>query len=133
MIKELERSIKNFIWSGDLSKTKLVIVAWSKVCIPFDQGGLGLRCIDTLNEAFNSKLIWDLLSSSENWAIILKARVLRNKKPIKYNIASSIWSSIKPELVLVTSNTINILGNGCNTNFWLDSWCSPPLVNLTQN
>lgn len=133
LIKELERSIKNFIWSRDLSKTKLVIVAWSKVCIPFDQGGLGLRPISTLNEAFNFKLAWDLLSSSENWAILLKARVLKDGKPIQYNIASYIQRSIKNELVLVTSNTRNILGNGCNTNFWLNSWCAPPLVNLIQN
>ncbi|KAI5395943.1 hypothetical protein KIW84_062224 [Lathyrus oleraceus] len=29
-IKELERSIKYFIWSGDLTKSKLVTMAWSK-------------------------------------------------------------------------------------------------------
>ncbi|KAI5428103.1 hypothetical protein KIW84_033200 [Lathyrus oleraceus] len=80
---ELERCIKNFIWSGDLNKSKLAIMAWSKVCKKFDQGGLGLRSISTLNEAFNMKMAWDLLSSSKNWAILLKARVLRDDRPIK--------------------------------------------------
>lgn len=94
---------------------------------------LWLRPISTLNWAFNLILVWDLLSSYENWVILLKARVLRDGRSINYNISSSIWSIIKNELVLVTSNTRNILGNGCNTNFWLDSWCGPPLVNLIQN
>lgn len=33
----------------------------------------------------------------------------------------------------VTSNRKIVLGNGCNTNFWLDYWCVPPIVNLIQD
>lgn len=36
LIKDREKSIKKFIWSGDIIKTKLVSVSWKKVCKPFD-------------------------------------------------------------------------------------------------
>lgn len=108
-------------------------MAWAKVCKPLERGGLGLRSISTLNEAFNMKLCWDLLNSSGNWALLLKARVLREGTLIKYQIASSILSNIKSEMNCVTSNTRIILGNGYNKKFWLDSWCDPPLVNIIQD
>jgi len=43
LLKEIERWIKNFIWSGDIYKKKMVTVAWKKVCSYLDEGGLGLR------------------------------------------------------------------------------------------
>lgn len=36
LIKELEKSIKNFIWSSDINKYNLIFVAWSKVCKPLE-------------------------------------------------------------------------------------------------
>jgi hypothetical protein len=35
LLKDLERCVKNLIWSRDNSKRKLVIVAWEKVCKPY--------------------------------------------------------------------------------------------------
>jgi hypothetical protein len=61
LIKELERYMRNFIWSGDISKRKLVTVSWANVCKPLSEGGLGLRSLVKLNEAANLKLCWDLL------------------------------------------------------------------------
>jgi len=61
---------KNFIWSGDASKRKLVTVAWKKICKPYEEGGMGLRNLISLNEAFNLKLCWDLMQSEEDWAIV---------------------------------------------------------------
>lgn len=56
LLKDMERCIKNFIWSGDTSKRKLVTVAWKKICNPYEEGGLGIRSLICLNEAFNLKL-----------------------------------------------------------------------------
>ncbi|XP_050884720.1 uncharacterized protein LOC127087846 [Lathyrus oleraceus] len=52
---------------------------------------------------------------------------------IKYHITSSIWSSIKSEVDGVSNNIITILDDGCNTNFWLDHWCDPPLISRIQD
>nr|ABN08012.1 RNA-directed DNA polymerase, putative [Medicago truncatula] len=39
---------RNFIWSGDTEKRKVVIVAWHKVCKPKEEGSLGLRSLTVL-------------------------------------------------------------------------------------
>jgi len=41
-LRDIEKWIKIFIWSGDIDKRKLVIVAWKKVCADLEEGGLGL-------------------------------------------------------------------------------------------
>jgi len=38
LLRDLERCIKNFIWSGDTTQRKLVTVAWKKICRPYDEG-----------------------------------------------------------------------------------------------
>lgn len=43
LLKEIEKWTRNFIWSGNIEKRKLVTVAWHKLCKPYDEGGLGLR------------------------------------------------------------------------------------------
>jgi len=45
LIKELEKNIRNFIWSGNREKRKMVTVAWKKLCRPLNQGGLNLRSL----------------------------------------------------------------------------------------
>ena len=66
LLKEVEAWIRNFIWSGDISKRKLVTVSWWKVFNPYSEGSLRLRSLYTLNEATNLKLCWDLKNSNED-------------------------------------------------------------------
>jgi hypothetical protein len=45
LIKDLEKHIRNFIWSGDIDKRKIVTVSWKKMCLPYSQGGVNLRSL----------------------------------------------------------------------------------------
>jgi hypothetical protein len=112
LLKELERIIRNFIWSGDSSKRKLVTVTRSKVYKPLNEGGLGLRSSPYLNKGANIKLCWDLINSNEEWDIdiLLKSRVPRNNKTISYYIFSSLWSSIKDKYPEIMQNSSWLLG-----------------------
>lgn len=65
LLKEIEKCIRNFIWSADIEKRKMVTVAWHKVCKPYVEGGLGIRSLIALNSASNLKLCWDLHNSDE--------------------------------------------------------------------
>jgi hypothetical protein len=112
LLKDIEKWTKNFIWSGDITQRKLVTVAWKKICKPYVEGGLGLRNLISLNEAFNMKLCWDLMQSEEDWAKVLKCRAVRGNKAINHHIYSSVWSSIKNEFSMVIENSNWILGNG---------------------
>ncbi|GAU48070.1 hypothetical protein TSUD_324930 [Trifolium subterraneum] len=94
---------------------------------PLAQGGLNLRSLSSLNKASNLKLCRSLLNSQSSWAKLLKDRVIRGNKIILHHIYSSILSSIKEEFSAITENSIWLLGNGEDINFWNDNWCSTPL------
>jgi hypothetical protein len=132
LIKSLESLIRNFIWSGDVNQRKLVTVAWHKVCKPTSQGGLGIRSISQINKGASLKFICDFLNSSEDWALLLKSRVLRKNGIISHHISSSLWSSCKDSYADLVENSSWLLGNGDIINFWLDEWCGNPLVHYLQ-
>ena len=128
LLREIESWSRNFIWSGDISKRKLVTVSWKETCKPLSEGGLGIRSLILLNESTNLKLCWDLLNSQEDWAIMIRSKVLRGRRVISHHIYSSIWSSIKFEFDNIMLNSGWQVGNGNNINFWLDKWCGDTIV-----
>ncbi|CAJ2672049.1 unnamed protein product [Trifolium pratense] len=105
-----------------------ITTSWKKICRPLSQGGLNLRSLSKLNKATNLKLCWNLFNSQTSWAILLRDRVFRKGKTIQHHIFSSIWSSIKDEFAVIMENTIWLLGNGEEINFWNDNWCGAPLA-----
>lgn len=66
------------------------------------------------------KLSWDMLSSSEQRAKFLKARFLKNSKPIAYHVNSSIWPTLRNWYAMVLENSSWLIGDGKSVNFWLD-------------
>lgn len=88
-------------------------------CQPKNHGGLGLRSLLTLNNASNIKFSWDIQTIIESWALILRARVLRNQSTIDYHIFSSIWTGVKPEFPSLSSNMDWHLGHGKNIHLKL--------------
>lgn len=112
LIKDIEKCIRNFIWSGDISKRKLITVSWKKVCKPTSEGGLGIRSMSAINQAANLKLCWGMLTYHDSWAKILYSRIIKNNKVIQYHIFSSVWSSIKNEYQHLIENTKWLLGDG---------------------
>jgi len=127
ILRDIEKWIKNFIWSGDIDKRKLVTVAWKKVCADLDEGGLGLRSLICLNQATNMKICWEMLHSEEHWAVILRSRVLRGSNCIQNHIFSSLWRGMKNEYNIVKENTTWLVGDGKHINFWFDHWNGEPL------
>ncbi|XP_058775252.1 uncharacterized protein LOC131649507 [Vicia villosa] len=93
------------------------------------EGGLGIRSIISLNDAYNLKMAWDLHNSVEPWAHFLRQRVFRKQNIIKHHIFSSIWASIKPEMPTMENNTSWLLGCGSKISLWYDAWCGSPLSN----
>jgi len=123
----MEKWIKNFIWSGDVTKRKLIIVAWKKICTGYDEGGLGLKSLICMNEATNLKMCWNILQSDEQWANIIRFRVIRDDKCIKHHLSSSIWSGVKSEFQIIKDNCW-LVGDGKHISFWSNSWCGQILV-----
>ncbi|GJU94462.1 hypothetical protein Tco_1319218 [Tanacetum coccineum] len=93
--KELiERIMRGFIWCQcDLKKGKAK-VSWEVVCLPKDEGGLGLRRLEHFSSSLMVSHVWKLLSLKE-----------------------SLW------VRWIHAYKLNGRSNGANTSLWYDHWC----------
>lgn len=76
LLKNVDAWIRNFVWSADIDKRKLVIMAWHAVCKLVENGGLGIRPIRAINSAAMLKLYWNIYSSDMLWAEFMKAKFM---------------------------------------------------------
>ncbi|GJY59697.1 hypothetical protein Tco_0459589 [Tanacetum coccineum] len=65
ILLELEQLMRGFLWcQGDMRKGKAK-VSWEVVCLPKNEGGLGLRRLKLFNKALMVTHIWNLLFKKE--------------------------------------------------------------------
>ncbi|KAL0423595.1 UNVERIFIED_CONTAM: hypothetical protein Sradi_0894300 [Sesamum radiatum] len=67
IIKEIEKRLWNFLWKG-VAGMGYSKVAWSHVCNPVDEGGLGVRDFQSLNLALITRRLWEDWIVGINWA-----------------------------------------------------------------
>ncbi|KAK4383765.1 hypothetical protein Sango_2744900 [Sesamum angolense] len=63
IIKDIEKRLRNFLWKG-VARTGYLKVAWSQVCNPVDERGLGVRDFQSLNLALLSRRLWENIINS---------------------------------------------------------------------
>ncbi|KAG4990950.1 hypothetical protein JHK87_024407 [Glycine soja] len=69
--KEIDAWVRNFVWSGDGQKRKLVTVPWASVCNPVHEGSSGLRSIRRINEVVVLHLGVEVWARGGFWEMIL--------------------------------------------------------------
>ena len=55
VINQITCICRNFLWSGNTARSKSALVAWKHICLPKDEGGLGLYAIKARNRCFIAK------------------------------------------------------------------------------
>ena len=59
---------RNFLWTGDVRRSTLTLVAWKTVCMPKAEGGLGLFDLCAHNRSFLGKQLWHIhLKTDSVW------------------------------------------------------------------
>lgn len=130
LLNHLDRCIRNFIWSGDILTRKMVIVAWSKMSCPVKEGGVGIKSLGCLNKAALLTLSWNMITADKDRASFLRGRFLQHGKPSTRYIKSSVWPGIKSLVTTALSNSIWLIGDGKDVNFWLHNRLSKPIVDM---
>ena len=71
----IERACRSFIWGSTTNERKLSLVKWNEICQPKSSGGLGLRDMRAMNDAFLMKIGWSLVTKPDSlWVKVLKSK-----------------------------------------------------------
>ena len=62
MADRLERIQRNFLWGSFEGSFKYSLVAYDKVCLPIEMGGLGIRNVVSFNQALLGEVIVEVWS-----------------------------------------------------------------------
>eukprot|EP00253_Pinus_taeda_P018333 PITA_18333 len=126
--KHMELIIRSFLWQGGKQDTKkFSLVKWSKVILPLEKGGLGIRVPRLANMAMGFKLIWRILSERGAWwTEIIKRKYLNgaNSNILTETIidrqSTPVWKLIKKSLPQFKFHISRAPGNGRGISIWED-------------
>lgn len=125
-IKQIESLCTKFLWSGNIELRKTAKVAWSTVCLPKDEGGLGLRNFMVWNQVLCLRFIWLLFSNKSSlWADWHRHYSLaRNSFWAVQESQQDSWMwkrllKLRPVAVRFLQAH---LGDGSRISFWYDVW-----------
>ncbi|XP_033136094.1 uncharacterized protein LOC103837732 isoform X1 [Brassica rapa] len=125
-IKKINSMCAAFLWKGSVEGRYTARVAWEKVCLPKDEGGLGLKNLCVWNKACSLKLLWMLFFQTESvWVAWIHQNVIKDsdfwllkekqshtwifKKILRLRHLAVRWLKILP-------------GNGRECRFWTSPW-----------
>jgi hypothetical protein len=101
-------------------------VAWSKLCVPKQEGGLGIKRIEVWNKAYMLNHIWNLFTKAGSlWVAWINANRLKGRCLWEISIPNSCSWSWKKLLKLrdIAKRFISFkVGNGSRVFLWFDHW-----------
>ena len=71
----LDALCRGFIWGSSGEHRKIHLANWDLVCRPKECGGLGIRKLAWVNEAFMTKIAWGLFPNVEEFCV----KIIRGK------------------------------------------------------
>ncbi|CAN1818917.1 Putative ribonuclease H protein At1g65750 [Linum perenne] len=100
--EEIDRRIRNFVWGTTAEERKICLVAWDKVCLPKEIGGLGLRLARQLNRAFLMKLAFTFFQEKDKlWVRVMQYKYFRQNEEglVNRNLKSQspFWKGMSNE------------------------------------
>ncbi|XP_018463519.1 uncharacterized protein LOC108834691 [Raphanus sativus] len=126
IIDKLESAVSNFWWSSSQNNRGLHWIAWDKICVPHDQGGLGFLDLHAFNIALLAKQLWRLIQFPNSLlARVLRGRYYNRSSPLedrKVYSPSYGWRSIMAAKPLLKAGLRKTIGAGLNTFVWTEPW-----------
>ncbi|KAL9246179.1 hypothetical protein vseg_019747 [Gypsophila vaccaria] len=124
LCKGLDCGIFIFWWGHRDEGRHIFLVAWSKLCIGKNGGGLGFPHIKIFNLVMLGKQLWYFLDSPSSLAAtLLKARYFPNCSIIEVTIerqSSYVWCNLMAAKWILEKGCRWVIGNGKTARFWED-------------
>ena len=77
----LEKVMADFLWGSTDLGPKFHWISWSDLCRPQGEGGIGVRSLTKLYDAFSVKLWWKFRQQQSLWATFLAAKYCKGVHP----------------------------------------------------
>lgn len=125
VIKQIDKYRKHLLWRGsDLNAKKPPKAAWQMVCLPKEEGGLGVLDLNTHNEALLLKNLHKLYNHVNlPWVQIVWDNCYPNDKlPNSAKKGSFWWRDILKILNMYKGIAIPNPCNGRSVYLWYDLW-----------
>ncbi|GKD12289.1 hypothetical protein Tco_1196696 [Tanacetum coccineum] len=112
-------------------------VAWEDICLPKDEGGLGIRRLDHFNVALISSHVWSILTRKESlWVKWIHTHKLRGHNFWDYPFRGNMtwgWHKILQIHPIIGKFIWCKIGNGSSISAWFDNWSmhSPLIQSIT--
>ncbi|KAK2649162.1 hypothetical protein Ddye_016651 [Dipteronia dyeriana] len=122
ILKSIEQKFQSFLWNGIEVNRKGSKIAWSDICVPKKEGGLGIKDLSLWNKALMIRHIWILVYGTSNlWTSWIKAYLLKgiNLWEVKASHICS-WNMRKLLLLRPFAHLLiqHIIGNGPIRSKW---------------
>lgn len=111
--------MRGFLWCQGEMKRGKANVAWNIVCLPKQEGGLGIKSLESVNIALMTKNLWHIITRKDSlWVRWVYSYKLRGENfwnvPPKSGMTWG-WRKILHLRDLVRLFICSILGNGVRT------------------
>jgi hypothetical protein len=117
---------KKIWWSGNLDKLSMELIAWDKLSIPKNQGGMGFRDMHIFNIALQRKQVWRLLTNPNSLCDqLLLGRYCHNKNLMDAPVPRTMfktWCAILAGREALKDNLIERVGSGESIAIQEDNW-----------
>lgn len=131
----LDRMIRKFWWQHDDNNQHLCLKVWDSICTPKLAGGLGVRRFKDINEAYITKLCWQVCAEpSKTWVQLVRSKYLRGCRVLDFNQcgkrASRVWNGLRKCYGSLTKGLCLKVGQKSIIHTFGDPWI-PDLSNFT--
>lgn len=65
-INEINMVYRNFLWNGSDGLTSHALIRWEDITYPYDEVGLGVRDLLTVNKACILRHVWNIANGKKN-------------------------------------------------------------------
>ncbi|GJR07829.1 hypothetical protein Tco_0790481 [Tanacetum coccineum] len=127
VLLNIEQLMRGFLWNPSNVKKGRSKVTWEVVCLPKNEGGLGIRRLEVFNSALMIAHIWKLLSLKESlWVKWIHEYKLKGRSfwdiPLRGNMSWG-WRKILQLRPTIREFIWCKIGDGAATYLWYDKWC----------
>lgn len=121
---QLNKYLRNFLWRKfGMEDRGTTLIAWSKVCLPKKQGGLGIIDIALHNKALLMKNLFKFLNKEDiPWIKLIWEKYYHTEAPKGKAEGSFWWKSHICLLDRFKQISRCTIGSGQTVLFWKDNW-----------